>query len=448
MPLRDLLVTAIVIGSLPVILYRPVIGVLVWSWIGYMNPHRLTWGFAYDLPLAQVIALATLAGIAFTAGRNRAIPRDGLVYILIAFNLWMVVTTLFAIYPDEAWIKLEKVLKIQVMTFITLMLVKEWRYLHALVWVIVISLGFYGVKGGIFTLLSGGQYSVLGPPGTFFEGNTTVALALLMTLPLMRYLRLESRNRWVRLGLLASMGLTAIAILGTYSRGALLGAIAMGMYWVWKTPHRGRFVVGGLFVAMVAIPLFPQQWYERMETVQNYEEDQSAMGRIHAWRFTLALVAAKPITGGGFEPYTRETYDLFAPEVSRQAPRPQGPHSIYFKPLGEHGWPGLLLFLGTGLFAFRRCARIIRETRDREELRWAGNLAATIQVSLVGFAASGAFLGMTYFDLYYHLLALLVVIPVIIQAQPAGEATPAEPGGERGAERRAQVPAARPGRPA
>ncbi len=417
MPLRDLFVTAVVLGALPVIIYRPVVGVLVWSWIGYMNPHRLTWGFAYDMPFAQMIAVATFIGIVFTAGKNRYIPRDALVYTLVAFNLWMVATTLFAIYPDEAWVKLIKVIKIQVMTFVTLMLVKDRRYLHALVWVIVVSLGFYGVKGGIFTLLTGGQYSVLGPSGTFFEGNTTVALALLMTLPLMRYLQLESPNRWVRLGLMAAMALTAIAVLGTYSRGALIGVAAMGVYWVWKTPYRLRFGLGAIVVASCALVLFPQDWFQKMHSIQDYEEDQSAMGRIYAWQFTLKLVAARPITGGGFEPYTRETYNRYAPDISRKAPRPQGPHSIYFKPLGEHGWPGLLLFLGTGLLAFRRCNWLIRQTRDREDLRWAGNLAAMIQVGLVGFAASGAFLGMTYFDLYYHLLALLVVLPVIIRPE-------------------------------
>jgi hypothetical protein len=46
--MRSLLVALLVFGSLPIIIVRPHVGVLVWSWIGYMNPHRLTWGFAYD----------------------------------------------------------------------------------------------------------------------------------------------------------------------------------------------------------------------------------------------------------------------------------------------------------------------------------------------------------------------------------------------------------------
>ena len=46
--MRDIIVTLAVFGLLPLILRRPWLGVLAWSWLGFMNPHRLTWGFAYD----------------------------------------------------------------------------------------------------------------------------------------------------------------------------------------------------------------------------------------------------------------------------------------------------------------------------------------------------------------------------------------------------------------
>lgn len=55
--MRDILVTALILGSLPFILRRPYIGILVWAWVSYMNPHRLTWVFAYDLPFAQIVGV-------------------------------------------------------------------------------------------------------------------------------------------------------------------------------------------------------------------------------------------------------------------------------------------------------------------------------------------------------------------------------------------------------
>ena len=64
--MRDLIITSIVLGSVPFILKRPWIGLLVLAWLSYMNPHRLAWGFAYNLPFVQLIAVATFAGMLFS----------------------------------------------------------------------------------------------------------------------------------------------------------------------------------------------------------------------------------------------------------------------------------------------------------------------------------------------------------------------------------------------
>src|SRR6202030_1145929 len=61
--MRDIALTLVIFGTLPFILWRPHIGVLVWTWIGFMNPHRLTWGFAYDMPFAMIVALVTLVSL-------------------------------------------------------------------------------------------------------------------------------------------------------------------------------------------------------------------------------------------------------------------------------------------------------------------------------------------------------------------------------------------------
>ena len=49
-----------IFATIPFILRKPYIGILVWSWIGFMNPHRLSWGFAFDMPFALIVAIVTL----------------------------------------------------------------------------------------------------------------------------------------------------------------------------------------------------------------------------------------------------------------------------------------------------------------------------------------------------------------------------------------------------
>ena len=221
--MRDLFITVVVFGVLPFVFTRPHWGLYLYSWLSYMNPHRLAYGFAFDFPWAYIVAISTIIGV-FVSKGSAKMPWTREMTVLVILVLWMVITTFFAMYPALAWPHLEKVAKIQLMIFLTPLAINTRERLHILIWVIVLSLGFYGVKGGIFTIMHGGAYHVRGPQGTFIGGNNEIALALLMTIPFMRYLQMASNNYWVRYGLGGGMLLTGLAAIGTQSRGALVGA--------------------------------------------------------------------------------------------------------------------------------------------------------------------------------------------------------------------------------
>lgn len=407
--MRDLLVAVIVFGSLPFILSRPYVGVLIWSWLAYMNPHRFSYDWAYNYPFSQVVAIAVLAGFVFSREPKR-FPWSPVTVVWILFILWMNVSTLFALNPEAAAPEWERAMKIQLIAFVTMLVITTRERLYLLVGVIVASLGFFGAKGGLFSIATGGQYLVMGPPASFIAENNTLALALIMTLPLMWYLHLETSNRLVRWGLLGLLALTALSIATSHSRGALLASGAMVVFLWLKSPYKLR--MGLLLVALIpAILMFmPEKWFERMETIQTYEEDASAVGRINAWSFAYNVASDRPLTGGG--------YNVFSPDLfKRYAPNPDDfhdAHSIYFEVLGEHGFVGLGLYLVLGFLALQLGSRIIRITRDRPDLRWAKNQAAMLQASIMGYAVGGAFLGLAYFDLYYHLVGMMVITNVIV----------------------------------
>ena len=213
--MRDLLVVLIVFGSLPLVLVRPQIGILMWFWLGMMNPHRLTWGYAQQLQVALVIGSATLLAW-FVSREPKVPPRTPIVFALAGYTVWFSVAAFMAIHTDVAMPKWVEAIKILLMTFVTICIVQERERLHQLVWVIVCSLGLYGVKGGIFSALHGGNYRIWGPPGTFIEDNNALALALIMIIPLAHYLRTTAENRWVKFGLAGGIGLTVLAILGSF----------------------------------------------------------------------------------------------------------------------------------------------------------------------------------------------------------------------------------------
>ena len=401
--MRDLFVTAIVFGTIPFIFKRPWVGILVWSWLSYMNPQRLCWGFAYFFPFSMVIGLVTIAAFLMSKEKKEMVwTRETIV--LLMFVGWMLFTTFFAFYPDQAWLQWNKVWKIQLMVVLTALIIKERQQLHWLIWVIALSLGFYGVKGGIFTIVHGGAYRVQGPYGTFIGGNNEIALAMVMTIPLIRYLHLQETRKWLKMGLASAMVLTGVAAIGSQSRGGLVAMLAMGLFLWLKS--RKKIVTGFYIAIAVAImaSVMPQQWYDRMHTIKTYEEDQSAQGRINAW-YTAFNVAKARITGGGFETFKPPTFRQYAPDPFNV----HDVHSIYFEQMGEQGFIGFGLFLLLGLFAWLRAQQVIKRCKKDPEQKWAADLAAMIQVSLVGYAAGGAFLGMSYWDLPYHLMIIVLL---------------------------------------
>jgi probable O-glycosylation ligase (exosortase A-associated) len=169
---------------------------------------------------------------------------------------------------------------------------------------------------------------------------------------------------------------------------------------------RNKLITGIYMVIAISIvgAVMPQEWYDRMNSIKNYEQDESALGRINAWH-TAINVAKDRITGGGYEMFRATTFHLYAPEPDRV----HDVHSIYFEVMGEHGFIGFGLFMLLGLFAWLRAKQVIKECGKDPVRKWAADLASMIQVSLIGYAAGGAFLGLAYFDLPYHLMVVLVL---------------------------------------
>ena len=40
-----------------------------------------------------------------------------------------------------------------------------------------------------------------------------------------------------------------------------------------------------------------------------------------------------------------------------------------------------------------------------------------VQVSLIGYMSAGSFLGLQYFDLFYHLIAIIVITKMLVQKE-------------------------------
>jgi putative inorganic carbon (hco3(-)) transporter len=417
--MRDLLFTAVFVLLLPICFFRPWIGILVWAWIGFMNPHRLGWGYARNLPVALWVGGAVLLGLLFTKDR-KPIPRSGTLLLMYLLLGHFCLTTFFSMVPERPWLHLEMVFKIILMTVVSTVLIYGKRRIELYVSVIALSIGFYGFKGGIFTFVTGGLYRVRGPEDSFIASNNDLSLALVMIIPVLVFLARDLSKAWMRYGLRLTALLSIVSAIFSYSRGALLGlGVILPQIFI-----KSKRKIGLILLLMPALYLFmdfaPEKLFYRAETISTYDQDGSAMQRLQAWSVSWNLACERPIVGGGFDisylpdsvwmSYADRKYDQWG-NVARAS------HSIYFQILGEHGFVGLALFLSLLLWALLELQKIKKAAAHAKDCDWIMNYANAIQIGLTGYAVSGAFLSLAYFDLFYAFVTLAPILKRELEAK-------------------------------
>lgn len=425
--MRDYALTAFIFALLPVCLFRPWIGIVVWYWFGIMNPHRLTWDFAYSMPFAMWIGGATLLGVLIAKDR-KPIPWNGLLVLICLLMAYYTFTTVVAWAPEFAWPQWRKVAKIILMTLVATLVIHGRQRIYALLMTVGLSIGFYGVKGAIFAVRTAGAGMVQGPEGSFIEGNTFLGLALNMVIPLLIYLGRVEERKWLRRALYVTAGMSAVAVVFTYSRGAYLGLAAIVPFLFLRAKHRIPALAFLAIAAGVASMVLPERVFQRAEKIETYQEDSSANQRLQSWTVAWNLALDRPFTGAGFEfeyaPDNQRWLSYGSEKYSWAITHSSAAHSIYFQVLGQHGFVAFFLWLMLLFGALVSLQNLRRRAGIRQETQWIQGYATGLQIGLIGYMVSGAFLSSAYFDLAYLYFALVAVLwrelrVVERQAEPA-----------------------------
>jgi probable O-glycosylation ligase (exosortase A-associated) len=367
----------------------------------------------------MLTGIGTIVGYVFWQEPKRfPRQREGLLLLI----LWGIfgLTTLFAIYPDRAWERFLYISKILGMVFLTTSIINSEDRLHWLLRVIALSLGYYGLKGGIFVLATGGDYTVWGPSDSFLYANNAIGLALAMNVPLLLYLwKIETRP-WLRWTLMTMLILSYPAVVFTYSRGAWVGLAIITALLVLKSKHKFRLMAASAILGMVIIPslqeISPQRLVDRYDALVGYQEETSAQSRFWNWEFCQRVGQAHPLVGGGFSFYSVETYQTYFPEfIERWPDKVWSCHSMWYTIFGEHGFPGLIVWVGLIGSCFLSLRRMHAYGKAEGRMAWVVDYADMLQTSLVGYVIVGTFYDAAYFDMFYYLVAILIIVQDKIQ---------------------------------
>ena len=409
--MRALVLFIIIFSLLPLCFTRPWIGILTFSWVSYMNPHRYAW---IEFPFAEIVAIAVLAGYLTTQDKDK-FHLEMETKIILSLWIWFTLTSITAFDPFVAWEMWEKTSKVLLMVLMTLPLINTKDKLRYLVLVIAFSLGLLGLKGAVFTIITGGVHNVRGPDNSFIGGEGDFALALNMTLPILFFQARNESNKWLKLALYACFLGSIISVIFTFRRGGFL-ALAVVIFLL-LVKSKKRFIASILVAAAIfSAPYFiTDKWFDRMETIETYEEDASAMGRINAWKMAWNIAVDRPLIGGGFETW-RTVYRIKYMPYSG-AIVAGDVHSIYFEMLQEQGFIGFGLYMVLLLSFLISMQKLKWKFKNIKSCSWISNYADMLQVSILAYMAGGVFLGRAYFDLFYHLVIIGVLVKVFARQE-------------------------------
>jgi probable O-glycosylation ligase (exosortase A-associated) len=401
--MRDFLLLALLLVPLAATLRYPFVGVLTWAWFSLMTPHQMAYG-VFGVPLNFVIAATTILAVTLSGGW-RQFRFDATTGLVLFFAFWLCISQIFSLDRDSSYTYFDRFVKTLVFAFLCLQLATDKLRFHALLWMFVIGIGYFALKGGLFTIVTLGQYRVQGLERTILEDNNHMGVALATILPLILYLREQASRRLVRLGLLGLFAADLVAILGTHSRGAFIALIVFGGF-LWLRSRRKLAILAGLGLILIpAIAFMPAKWTERMSTISEATKDASFMARVDAWVINMKLAAEHPLTGAGLRnSYRKEIAQAVDPI---RANRARAAHSIYFEMLGGAGYVGLAIYLALLGGAFLGAVRLSASKRDSRIEPWIPSFGYHAQIALAVFCVGGAAVSIEMWDGYWILIALI-----------------------------------------
>lgn len=440
--MRDLVFVAFLAALFALSAKRPFILILTYAYIDIVSPQRLTYLLLNSIPISLIAFVGSVgAWIIFDDKRDtRLSRRQGLLILLL---IYCGITTLEADFPIDALRKWDWVWKALVFaTFLPLTLRTRLR-IEALSLVMVLSASSIIINGGVKTATSGGGYGVLNLMGVennsgLYEGSiiSTVAICIIpLILFLAKHGTIFPPDWRVKVFAYALCFACLLIPIGTEARtGLICAAILAGLMFL-QSNHKMLFGSLGALALVCAIPFLPSSFTNRMDTISNYQGDESASTRVAVWMWTLDYVKEHPF-GGGFDAYRGNSFRY---ETTQRTVEENGNidvqhvvvvdkqrayHSSYFEMLGEQGYAGFVLWLILNFGTMIQSWRVHRRYRTNEDpdRAWIAPYAMAMAQGHLVYMIGSFFVGIAFQPFVFMLIALQIGVATYARRLEAAEA--------------------------
>jgi O-antigen ligase len=218
-------------------------------------------------------------------------------------------------------------------------------------------------------------------------------MALVGAVPLLLYFGAHGPGVWRRIMGLGGVTAVLMGVVATHSRGGSIGLLVAVLVWALMSKRKALAATLAL-VATAGVLLFaPNTFWQRNETLSNYEEDASIMGRVQAWQVAERIFKERPLLGVG-ESAFMSAWKRYSP-IDDPVEHPYVAHNLELEVLGQLGVIGLF-----GMLGFIACALWSGWRARNGEM---GHESRAVFASLVGYLVCQQFSG---YSLSWFLYAL------------------------------------------
>ena len=439
--MRDLAFVGFLMALIVMGFRRPFLLVLGYVYVDIVSPQRLTYLLLNSVPISLIMVLFAVAGWALFDDKRdtRVVPRQFLMAMLL---IYCGLTTTQADFPIEAAQKWDWVWKALAFAIFLPLTLRTRLRIEALALFMVLCAASIIIVGGIKTLVSGGGYGELNlmvsNNAGLYEGSTlsAVAVAIIpLILWLVRFGTIYPVDWRVKTFAYALVFACLLIPVGTQARTGLICIGVLGIMMLRSTKRRALYVTGVTIAALIAIPLLPSGFTQRMDKIQGYKADNSASTRLAVWAWTWDYVKDHPY-GGGFDAYRGNRIRVVTvgnerPNASSDTPtieydKARAYHSSYFEMLGEQGWPGLVLWALIHVGGLIRMEILRARYKKREGQLWISAMANALQQGHVIYLVGSLFVGIAFQPFVYMLVGLQIGLDTYAARERA--ARPEEPG--------------------
>lgn len=348
-----------------------------------------------NLYILYILTPPALAAVLATGAIRRTLSGKPARYWMAFFG-WLVLATGFSSWIGGSLLRVRDYGIYELMLlFIVGGLATNWREIRIVFFALAAAGLMNLLEARLFMDLRNGRMQ-LWESGSISNAND-LASQLLLVLPFVLWVAMDSkRNIFIRIPLFLGVIYGLWAIVGTASRGALIGIFAGFLFALWRANGRQRLgaILAAVFLCAIVMVALPQSTSSRLASLfgeENLEADQSADARSHLFRQSLIYTVQHPLFGVGPDQFSN--YQSQEHEAKKALWHPT--HCTWTQVSSECGVPGLIFFvlgLGTACWSVARVYRRARELGNSD----IANACFCYLLAMVGFLTSITFLSNAY----------------------------------------------------